>query len=187
MKRKILVIVTVVIAILMVTAVLVYSQISEFQNQISKLQAQNKELQDQTSELQDQASELEDQIAALQAQNSALQDKLDEKYRYSPVHITSVKLTGWAPIAGLTIASQVNGTVQNGGSTDISGLTLTVRLLNNNTDVGDGYVQQIDVLRAGETREFSGVVFYGIDSVFVIEVTVELGGLVLDYEYIPGR
>lgn len=85
----------------------------------------------------------------------------------------------------MTIASQVKVTVQNGGFTNISGLTLTVRLLNNNNEVGDGYVQQIDGLRAGEIREFSGAVFYGIDSVFVIESTVKLGDVVLD-EYIIG-
>jgi hypothetical protein len=102
------------------------------------------------------------------------------------VHITSAELIGWSPIAGLTIASQVNATVENGGFTDISGLTLTVRLLNNNTEVGDGYVQQINGLRAGEIHEFSGAVFYGIDSVFVIKSTVKLGGVVLD-EYIIGK
>jgi len=178
-KNKALAIATVIVVSILVTALFVYSQISELQNQISKLQAEN-------NELQDQASELQDQIAKLQNQNSVLQDKLDEKYGASPVQITSAKLTGWTPIVGLTIASQVNVTVQNGGSTDISGLTLTVRLLNNNTEVGDGYVKQIDGLRAGEIREFSGGIYYGIDSVFVIDCTVKLSGVVLD-EYIIGR
>lgn len=152
MKRKILVVVTVTVVSLLVAAVLVYSQISEMQNQVSELQ--NK--------------------------NNVLQDGLDEKYGDSPVHITSANMTGFAPIAGLTISSQVSITVENDGVTDISGLTLTVRLLNNNTEVGDGYVKQINGLRAGEIREVSGAVFYGIDSVFVIESTVKLGGVVLD-------
>jgi type II secretory pathway pseudopilin PulG len=178
-KKKALAIATVTVVSILVTALFVYSQISGLQNQISKLQAQNKELQDQ-------ASELQDQIDTLQNQNSVLQDKIDEKYGASPVHIASAELIGWTPIVGLTIASQVNVTVENGGFTDISGLTLTVRLLNNNTDVGDGYVKQINGLRAGEIREFSGAVYYGIDSVFVIESTVKLGGVVLA-ECIIGR
>ena len=96
----------------------------------------------------------------------------------------AAELTGWAPIGGLTIMSQVEVTVQNIGSTDLSGLTLTVRLLNkNNVEVGDGYSQQIEGLRAGESREFSGAVYYGIDSKFMIESTVTIGDVVLD-EYV---
>jgi len=151
---------------------LVYAQFSNFQTQIAELQGQNSELQDQNNNLQNQVSEL-------QNQNSALQDRLDEKYGASPVRITASKYTGWYPIVGLTISSQVNVTVQNNGTTELSGLTLTVRLLNNNTEVGQGYVQQINGLRAGETREFSGNVLYGISTVFVVESTVKLGDMIL--------
>jgi hypothetical protein len=45
-KKKALTIATVTVVSLLVTALFVYSQISELQNQISKLQAQNEELQD---------------------------------------------------------------------------------------------------------------------------------------------
>jgi len=182
-KRKILVIVTVTVVSLLVTAVFVYSQISELQNQISKLQAQNKELQDQTSEL-------EDQVATLQAQNSGLQDKLDEKCGVSPVQITGTERVGWYPIGGVTIASAVIVTVWNNGSTDISGLTLTVRLLSGNNEVnaiGRGFVTQIDGLRAGESREFSGTISYRIDSAFMVESTITLGDVFLDEYRTPNR
>ena len=52
--------------------------------------------------------------------------------------------------------------------------------MNNNTEVGDGYVQQIDMLRAGESREFSGGILYMAGSSFEIESTVKLGDVVLD-------
>jgi predicted PurR-regulated permease PerM len=176
-KRKILAIVTVSVVSLLVAALFFYGQISNLQNQVGELQAQNSELQDQNSDLQDQ-------IGELQNQNSVLQDRLDEQFGGSPVKIMAAELTGWAPLGGLTIMSQVEVTVQNIGSTDLSGLTLTVRLLNkNNVEVGDGYSQQIDGLRAGESREFSGAVYYSIDSKFMIESTVTIGDVVLD-EYV---
>ena len=169
MKRKTLAFVLIVVIALSVASWLVYNQISDLQNQISELKSQN--------------DELEDQIGRLQNQNSVLQDRLNETYGASPVHIASVKMIGWSPIGGLTIASKVNVTVQNHGFTDLSGLALTVRLVNNNTEVGNGYVQQIDGLRAGESREFSGNIFYGLGSSFQIESRLKLGDVVLD-EYI---
>jgi hypothetical protein len=75
--------------------------------------------------------------------------------------------------------SYVNVTVQNSGSTNVSGLTLTVRLLNNKTEVGEGYTSQINNLLAGESREFSGRILYGLSSTFSIEIRVKLGNLVL--------
>jgi hypothetical protein len=169
MKRKALALILIVVIALSVASWLVHNQISDLQNQISEQKSQNDELQDQ--------------IRILQHQNSVLQYRLNETYGASPVHITSVKNIGWTPLGGLTIASKVNVTVQNHSFTDLSGLTLTVRLVNNNTEVGNGYVQQIDGLRAGESREFSGNIFYGLGSSLQIESRVKLGDVVLD-EYI---
>ena len=172
MKRKGLALILIIIIAMSSAARLVYNQISELQTQINELQAQKGELQDQNNALQAQVSDL-------QSQNSVLQDRLDEKYGASPVQITASKLTGWSPIVGLTISSQVNVTVQNKGTTELSGLTLTVRLVYNNTEVGYGYSKQINGFRAGETREFSGNVLYGISTAFAVESTVKLGDMVL--------
>jgi hypothetical protein len=169
MKRTALALFLIAIIVLSIAAWLVYSQISELQNQINELQAQS--------------NELHDQIGELQNQNSALQDKIDKMYASSPVQITAVERIGWRPIVGLTIGSHVNVTVQNNGFTDLIGLTLIVRLVNNNTEVGQGYVQQIDRLVAGGSREFSGDIFYGLGSSFEIESIVKLGDVVVD-EYI---
>jgi predicted PurR-regulated permease PerM len=165
-KRKALAFILIVIFAVSAAAWLVYTQVSELQNQINELQAQNDELQDQIGELQNQ--------------NSALQDKLDKMYEASPVQVTAVERIGWTPIVGLTIGSHVNVTVQNKGTTELSGLTLTVRLVNNNTEVGRGYVKQIDRLGAGESREFSGDILYGLGISFKIESIVKLGDIVLD-------
>jgi predicted PurR-regulated permease PerM len=168
-KRTALAFILILVIALSAATWLVHTQISELQNRIGELEDQNNALQTQVSELQNQ--------------NSVLQDKLNKTYEASPVHITSVKKIGWAPLGGLTIASKVNVTVQNYGFTDLSGLTLTVRLVDNNTEVGNGYVQRIDRLRAGESREFSGNIFYGLGSSFEIESRVKVGDVVLD-EYI---
>jgi hypothetical protein len=165
MKRKALAFILIAVFAVSATAWLVYTKVSELQNQISELQAQNDELQDQIGELQNQ--------------NTALQDKLDKIYE-GPVQITAVEMIGWAPMNLPLIASKVGVTVQNNGFTDLSGLTLTVRVVNNNTEVGDGYVQQIDMLRAGESREFSGGILYTAGSSFEIESTVKLGDVILD-------
>jgi peptidoglycan hydrolase CwlO-like protein len=84
-KKKAFAIATVIIVSILVTALFVYSQVSELQNQINELQAQNSDLQNQigelqaqNSELQDQITELQDEITDLQTQKSGLQDKLRE-------------------------------------------------------------------------------------------------------------
>ena len=97
-------------------------------------------LQKQISELQTQIDDLQDQNKELQDQKIGLQDRLDEKYGASPVSIIAGKMTGWDPYVSLTIQSRVNVTVQNNGTTELSGLVLNVRLVNvNNTDLGGGY------------------------------------------------
>jgi hypothetical protein len=165
MKRKALAIVIAIIA-LALASWYVYNSFGVLQNQIIELKAQNDELQDQIGELQNQ--------------NSALQDKLDKIYEASPVHIIAVERIGWTPIVGLTIGSHVNVTVQNNGFTDLSGLTLIVRLVNNDTEVGHGYVKQIDRLGAGESREFSGGILYSLGSSLKIESIIKLGDIILD-------
>ena len=191
MKRKTLVIVTVTVVSLLVTAVLVYSQISELQNQISKLQAQNNELQDQNTDLQDQLSELQNQKTELQDQLSELQNQLSELQNKIGI-ARDVKITafewigGFNPIGGVALAHPVNVTIQNKGITDVSELTLTVKLLyiDTQTEVGQGYAKQIDVIQAGEILEFSGAIIATIGSFSkdsaVCVITLTLGNVVLD-------
>jgi hypothetical protein len=67
---------------------------------------------------------------------------------------------------GLTLINRVNVTVQNFGSNDVSGLTVTVELVYNGTELwgSEGFTKQVDVLRAGERLEISDWVYSGLSS-----------------------
>jgi len=155
----------------------VHNQISDLQNQINELQEQNEELQEQNTELQDQNTDLQDQL-------SELQNKIDIA---RDVKITAFEwIGGFNPVGGLTLAHPVKVTVKNMGINDISGLTLTVKLVyvDTYTEVGQGYVKQIDIIHAGEILEFSGEIWATIGSFSkdsaVCVITLTLGNVVLD-------
>jgi len=162
----------------------VHNQISDLQNQINELQEQNEELQEQNSELQDQNTDLQDQLSELQNQLSELQNKIGIA---RDVKITAFEwIGGFNPVGGLTLAHPVKVTVKNMGINDISGLTLTVKLVyvDTYTEVGQGYVKQIDIIHAGEILEFSGEIWATIGSFSkdsaVCVITLTLGNVVLD-------
>lgn len=149
----------------------VYNQMSDLQNQIDKLQAENKELQDQNSELQNQLIELENMI-----------------------NITrDVKITDFEWIGGYHSLGQVNlfqnfkVTIQNMGNKNVSGLTVSVKLLMAvyTKDQIDEYTKQINITRAGQIVEVYGDVWVGnIGSEAhsaVGEVTLTLGDVLLDH------
>jgi uncharacterized membrane protein (DUF106 family) len=176
----------------------VHNQISDLQNQINELQEQNEELQEQNTELQDQNTDLQDQLSELQNQKTELQDRLSELQNQlselqNKIDIArDVKITafewigGFNPVGGLTLAHPVKVTVKNMGINDISGLTLTVKLVyvDTYTEVGQGYVKQIDIIHAGEILEFSGEIWATIGSFSkdsaVCVITLTLGNVVLD-------
>jgi cell division protein FtsB len=175
MKRKASAIVLIAIVALSVTTWIIYYQISELQNQIGKLQAQNSELQDQNKALQAQVSEIQDQLDESQNQSNTRQDYLrDITYELAlerplRVLITKFKWVGdFNPIGGLTIGYSVKVTVQNTDVISVSGLTLTVRLLNKGTIIevkySRGFSTGIDQLKAGESREISGQILATLDS-----------------------
>ena len=139
---------TVLIAIiaLALSTWFVHNQISDLQNQIDKLQAQNSELQDKNSELQNQLIELENMI-----------------------NITrDIKITNFEWLGGYHHLGQVNlfqnfkVTIENTGDNNVSGLTLSVKLLPVGTNAEiDEYTKQIDIIRAGQIVEISGIVSVG--------------------------
>lgn len=139
-----------------------YYQISELQNQIGELKAQNSNLQNRIGELQAQNSELQDQISELQNQKSSIQKKLRELLGI-PAKITAFDwIEGFNPYAGLTFVNEVKVTVENYGMEEISGITLTVKLLNNGTMLSNSqpFVTEIDALYAGESRDILGKIFW---------------------------
>lgn len=183
MKRKILVIVTVTVVSLLVTAVLVYSQISELQNQISELQAQNSDLQNQIKELQDQNTELQNQTSELKKQ---LNDLQNQTYRELNVEITAFEWIGdFIPIGGVHIESHVNVTIQNNEAYAIGGLKLNLTLVHTSTgaELGSSAVVPIDTLQAGEGREIKGWVPWRAGESFddaECVVVLSLGDFVVD-------
>jgi cell division protein FtsL len=185
-KSRILAIVTVTVVSLLVTALFVYSQISELQNQIGALEAQNGEVQDQLSELQNQLREQ-------QLQNREQQDRLTDftyelaKARHLRVEITDYSKVGGGPIVGLTFIIGIYVNVQNNDIIPVSGLTITSKLIDNDTGVqiGDVGVTKTGRLNAGESGNFSVPVLYSINSLSRIHpadvvIVLMAGNVVLD-------
>ena len=183
-RKTVLSVLLIAIIALALASWAVHNQISDLQNQISELQAQNSDLHNQINELQAQNSELQDQITELQNQKSGTQDKLRELLDM-PVNITAFDwIEGFNPYVGLTFVNEVKVTVENYGTKEISGIPLTVKLLNNGTLLYNSqpFVTEIDALHAGESREISGSIFWAALSTTPTHCvsTLTLGDVVLD-------
>jgi hypothetical protein len=65
---------------------------------------------------------------------------------------------GWE---GIILRNMVNITIQNSGSNNVSGLTLTVKVVENGNEVihSEGFSKNIDVLPAGESLKISEYVY----------------------------
>lgn len=127
---------------------------------------------------------MQNQTDELQNQLSELQKLIDYA---GDVKITAFNwLGGFNPVGGLTLAFPVQVTIKNMGVYDVSGLTLTVKLvyIETQTEVGQGYTKQIGVIHAGEIQKWSGEIWAGIGSFSkdsaVCVITLSLGNLVLD-------
>jgi cell division protein FtsL len=187
-KKKILAVVAVTIVALLVVSLFVYSKIIELQSQISELQEQNSDLEAQISESQTQLNETKNQISEQQAN---LRDMTYELALERPLKVLITNFT-WVgdfnPMVGLTISYSVLVRVRNNDVVDVSGLTLTVRLLRKGTliEVGQskGFSTQIISLKAGESREVTGGILATLDSfsvdTAVCSVLLSLRGIVLD-------
>jgi predicted RNase H-like nuclease (RuvC/YqgF family) len=191
MNKKIaLSIVLIAIIALALATWFVHNQISDLQNQISELQNQNSELQDQNTDLQDQLSELQNQKTELQDQLSELQNQLSELQNKTDI-ARDVKITDFEWIGGYHHLGQVNlfqnfkVTIENMGDNNVSGLTLSVKLLSVGTNAEiDEYTKQIDIVRAGQIVEISGFVSVGVIGSYahtaVGVITLSLGDVLLD-------
>ena len=130
-------------------------------------------MRNQIIELQDKNSELENQIAALQQQNILLQT----------VRITDFSIVRFPGIPVFGVGYwPFNVSIQNTGENDVSGITLVVRILSNNTEQSN-YTKILDTLSAGTKMEVNGVI-EDFHSAFVenrtYTATILLGGVVLD-------
>ena len=66
-------------------------------------------------------------------------------------------VSGFTPYIGLTLVNTVNLAVKNTGSSDISGLVLSVKLVYNGTELefSQGFTERIELLKSGEKLELS--------------------------------
>ena len=186
MKRTALAIVLIVIVSLSITTWFVHSQITDLQNQISELRLQNSALQDKNSDLQEQVNDL-------QLQNREKQDRLTDftyelaKARHLYVEITSYSKGSGGPIVGVTFVSEIYVTIKNDDVIPVSGLTITVVLIDKDkgVQIGDTGVTKMGRLNAGESGNFSVSVFYGMSSLSLISsaevvIVLKAGSVVLD-------
>ena len=190
MKRKALAFILIIVIVLSSSSWLVYNQFIELQNQIAELQAKNSDLEGQIGEIQNQLNETQNQVSE---QQTNLRDMTYELALERPLKVLITNFT-WVgdfnPMVGLTISHTIKVTVRNNDDVDVSGLTLTVRLLKKGTliEVKDStaFPIQIDQLKMGESREVrSGILAtlgsFSVDSA-VCAVTLSVRGVVLDEE-----
>ena len=186
MKRTALSLLLITIIVSSIAAWLVHSQISELENQIITLKAQN-------SEVQDHLVELEKQLSELQLQNREQQDRLKDftnilaKARHLHVEITDWVKGSGGPIAGLAFIIGIYVTIQNNDVIPVSGLTLSVTLMNkdNGAQIGDTGVMNMGRLNAGERGNFSVPVLHNINSLSLINsaecvIVLKAGSVILD-------
>ena len=187
-KKKMLAVVAVTIVSLLLVSLFVYSRISELQSQISELQEQNSNLEAQNSEIQTQLNETQSQLREQQDNLGDITYELALE-RQLRILITKFEWVGdFNPMVGLTISYSVVVNVRNNDVVDVSGLTLTVRLLRKGTliEVGQskGFSTQIINLKAGESREVTGGILATLDSfsvdTAVCSVMLSVRGIVLD-------
>jgi len=186
MKRTAFALFLIAIIVSSIAAWLVHSQISELKNQIGVLKAQNGEVQDQLSELQNQLSEL-------RLQNREQQDRLNDftnvlaKARHLNVEITDWSKGSGGPIAGLAFIIEIYVTIQNNDVVPVSGLTVSVTLVNkdNGVQIGDTGVINMGRLNARERGNFSVPVLHNINSLSLINsaecvIVLKAGSVILD-------
>ena len=186
MKRTALALLLITIIVSSIAAWLVHSQNSELQNQIGTLKAQN-------GEGQAQLGELEKQLSELQLQNREQQDRLKDftnilaKARHLHVEITDWSKGSGGPIAGLAFILGIYVTIQNNDVIPVSGLTVSVTLVNkdNGAQIGDTGVLNMGRLNAGERGNFSVPVLHNINSLSLINsaecvIVLKAGSVILD-------
>ena len=186
LKRTALALLLIAIIVSSIAAWLVHSQISELENQIGTLKAQN-------GEVQDHLFELEKQFSELQLQNREQQDRLNDftnvlaKARHLHVEITDWSKGSGGPIAGLAFIIGIYVTIQNNDVIPVSGLTVSVTLVNNDNgaQIGDTGVINMGRLNAGEKGNFSVPVLHNINSLSLINsaesvIVLKAGSVILD-------
>jgi len=175
------------VALLTLSAWLVYAQFSSLQAQIADLQAQNIQLEGQLGEVQNQTGSLESQNSELVRQLGDLTKQLALE-RHLSVEIKSLwHRDYWSAFGGLLVDYPFNVTVRNNDVITLSGVTLTVKTYSGIQEIGWTHSSEIDLLLAGEERVVSGsaVVPITAPSNLTYVATLKAADVVLDEFTLP--
>lgn len=199
--KKLFSVFTTIIIFLSVTCVVLLYQNSSLSNQIGVLedelnvyQSQSIEyeneisvLENQILELESQIDELEKQNLELQNQNGELQSQCDQLTQLSIIKNSSivVRVTDFTipdfffPMVGTWVESDANITIQNLGTNDLEGLTLTIA---HPVDYPSGIPTspvELESLNAGEKRTVSTNVYWELSTGIKFVISIKLDDIIL--------
>ena len=160
------------------------NQSVQFENQISELESQRDELENQNLELQNQNFELQSQNIELQSLCDQLTQLSIIKNSSIVVRVTNFTTSGMNPMVGVLVESDANITIQNLGTNDLEGLTLTMAF-SGNDPAASSFNQQsfkIESLNAGEERTVSTNVYWGLGAGVRVVISIKLDDIIL-HEY----
>lgn len=187
--KKLFSVFTIIISLLSVTCVVLSYQNSSLNNQMVVLEDQINECQNQTLQCENQISELESQIDELENQNLELQSQFDQLTQLTTIKNTSIvvrvtdfTIPGFSPTVGTWVESDANITIQNFGTNDLEGLTLTI---DNPDDYPSGSVPQslkIESLNAGEERTVTKNVYWELGEGIKFVIRIKIDDMIL-HEY----
>ena len=196
MKKLFSVFIIIVILVSVTCVVLSYqnsglnNQIGVLEDNLSECQNQSIEYENEISVLENQIFELERQIDELENQNFGLQSLCDQLTRLSTINNSSIKIKvtdftipGFLPTVGTWVESDANITVQNLGTNDLEGLTLTIA---HPDDYPSGGIPtspvELGSLDAGEERTVSTHVFWELSTGIKFVIRIKLDDIIL-HEY----
>jgi hypothetical protein len=146
---------------------------SEIQNQLDEQETDNIELQNQILELENQTLEQQNQVNQL-AQLTTI------KNSSIVVRVTDFTIPGFSPMVGTWVESDANITIQNLGTNDLEGLTLTIV---HPADYPSGIPTspvELGTLSAGEERTVTTNVFWELGAGIKFVISIKLDDIILD-------
>ena len=190
--KKLFSVFTIIIILLSVTCVVLSYQNSSLNNQIGVLEDNLSECQNQTIQCENQISELENQKYELEKQNIELQNQNDQLIQLTKINnssiavrVTNFTISGMDSVVGVLFESDANITIQNLGTNDLEGLTLTMVYSGNDHPTASQLNQQsfkIESLNAGEERTVNTNVYWQPDVGVRVVISIKLDDTIL-HEY----
>ncbi|MGD2066986.1 MAG: hypothetical protein PVI43_07470 [Candidatus Bathyarchaeota archaeon] len=166
-----------------------HNQVGVLEDNLSECQNQTVQCENQINDLQSQNDQLEEQNLELQSQNIELQNQCDQLTQLSiiknlsiVVRVTNFTYSRLSYTVGVSFESDANITIQNVGTNDLEGLTLTL-----DHAVYDHVPTQsfkIESLNAGEERIVSTIVEGALGAGVKVVIRIKLDDIILhEQEY----